>query len=161
MDALPKSRLLQFVERAFALAHRAVSRFSTRYSRKRFTLRQHVVLFCLKDKKPTTCRDLVDEPIEMPRICETLNLDVIPAPSILCKAFTRLELAVCRVLLNASLADLPLNGVTGIDTSGFERTHASAQYTRRTNFAIQQLETMLHPVHNHLLDTFIVIDVII
>jgi hypothetical protein len=82
MDFLPKSRLLRFVERAVVLARRAVSRFSSRYSRKRFTLRQHVVLLCLKVKKTTTYRDLVD----------VLNLDSIPAPSTLCKAFDRLEM---------------------------------------------------------------------
>jgi len=100
------------------LARRAVARFSTRYSRKRFTLRQHVVLLCLKVKKTTTHRDLVDELIEMPRIRDALDLDSVPAPSTLCKAFDRLEMAVWRVLLNISLADLPLNGITGIRCFG-------------------------------------------
>ncbi|WP_226043163.1 IS5 family transposase [Natrinema sp. DC36] len=143
MDALPKSRLLRFVERAMMLARRAVARFSTRYSRKRFTLRQHVVLLCLKVKKTTTYRDLVDELIEMPRIRDALDLDSIPAPSTLCKAFDRLEMAVWRVLLNVSLADLSLNGVTGIDASGFERAHASTHYTKRTNLTTRQLKTTL------------------
>jgi len=67
MDALPKSRLLRFVERAVVLARRAVSRLSTRYSPKRFTLRQHVVLLCLY-VKTTSYRDLVDELVEMLRI---------------------------------------------------------------------------------------------
>jgi IS5 family transposase len=125
------------------LARRAVARFSTRYSRKRFTLRQHVVLLCLKVKKTTTYRDLVDELIEMPRIRDALDLDSIPAPSTLCKAFDRLQMAVWRVLLNVSLADLPLNGITGIDASGFERAHTSAHYTKRTNLTIQQLKTTL------------------
>jgi IS5 family transposase len=125
------------------LARRAVSRFSTRYSRKRFTLRQHVVLLCLKVKKMTTYRGLVDEPIEMPRIRDALNLDSIPVPLTLCKAFDRLEMAVWRVLLNVSLVDLPVNGVTGIDTSRFERTHTSAHYTKRTNLTIQQLKMTL------------------
>jgi hypothetical protein len=97
------------------LARRAMTRFSTRYSRKRFTLRQHVVLLCLKVKKTTTYRDLVN----------ALDLDSIPAPSTFCKTFDRLEMPVLRVLLNASLADLPLNGVTSIDASGFERADAS------------------------------------
>jgi hypothetical protein len=44
MDALPKSRLLRFVEQAMTLVCRAVARFSTRYSRKRFTLGQYIVL---------------------------------------------------------------------------------------------------------------------
>jgi len=66
------------------LARHAVNRFSTRYSRKRSTFRQHVVLLCLKVKKTTTYRDLVDELIEMPRIREALTLDSIPPPSTLC-----------------------------------------------------------------------------
>jgi IS5 family transposase len=45
--------------------------------------------------------------------------------------------------LHPRLADLPLNGVTGIDASGFERAHASTHYTKRTNLTIQQLKTTL------------------
>ena len=52
-------------------------------------------------------------------------------------------MAVWRVLLNVSLTDLPVNGVTGIDASGFERAHASTHYTKRTNLTIQQLKTTL------------------
>ncbi len=52
-------------------------------------------------------------------------------------------MAVWRVLLNVSLADLPLSGVTGIDASGFERAHASTHYTKRTNLTIQQLKATL------------------
>ncbi len=47
------------------------------------------------------------------------------------------------MLLNVSLANLPLNGVAGVDVSGFERAHASTHYTKRTNFTIQQLKTTL------------------
>lgn len=38
-------------------------------------------------------------------------------------------MAVWRVLLNVSLADLPVKAVTGIDASGFERAHASTHYS--------------------------------
>jgi hypothetical protein len=41
-------------------------------------LRQHVVLLCLKVKKTATYRDIVDEPIEMPRIRDTPYLDSRP-----------------------------------------------------------------------------------
>ena len=103
MNPLPKSRLLRFVEQAVVLARRALARFSTHYSRKRFTLRQHVVLLCLKVKKTATYRDLVDEIIEMVRIRDALALNSILAPSTLCKTFDRLEMAVWRVPLNVSL----------------------------------------------------------
>lgn len=143
MDDLPKSDLLRFVERAVELASRVVARYSSKFSKKRYTLRQHVVLLCLKVKKTTTYRDLVDELIEMPRIRGALDLDSIPAPSTLCKAFDRLEMAIWRVLLNVSLADFQLDGVTAIDASEFERAHASAHYTKRTKLTIRQLKTTL------------------
>jgi IS5 family transposase len=143
IDDLPKSDLLRFVERTFELAQQVIARYSSKYSKRRYTRPQHVVLLCLKVKKTTTYRDLVDELIEMPRIRDALNLDSIPAPSTLCKAFDRLEMAVWRVLLRVSLVGLPLDGVTGIDASGFERAHASAHYTKRTNLTIQQLKTTL------------------
>lgn len=38
MQALPKSRLLRFVEEAFQLAHRAVARYSSKFSKQRYTL---------------------------------------------------------------------------------------------------------------------------
>lgn len=60
-------------------------------------------------------------------------LDSLPAPSTLCKSFDDLEMAVWRVLLNVSHAGLPLNGVTGIDASVFERVLTSAYYTKQTN----------------------------
>ncbi len=72
-----------------------------------------MVLLRLKVKKTATYRELVDELIEMPRIREALDLDSIPGPSTLCKAFDRLEMAVWQVLLNVSLADLSVSGVTG------------------------------------------------
>jgi hypothetical protein len=56
------------------LARRAVNRFDTHYSRKRFTLQQHVVLFCLELKKTTTYLDLFDElSFLLPREISNLN----------------------------------------------------------------------------------------
>ncbi len=89
--------------------------------------RQYVVLLCLKVKKTTTYRDLVDELIEMPRIRDALNLGSIPASSTLCKVFDRLEMAVWRIMLNVSLADVPLNGVTCTSS----RSDFSSTFPRR------------------------------
>jgi len=75
MEALPKSRLLRFVEQAMYLARRAVSRYSSKFSKRRYTLHQHIVLLCLKVRKNTTYRMLLDELIEMPRIRSALNLE--------------------------------------------------------------------------------------
>lgn len=98
IESLAKSRLLRFVERAVVSARRAVPRLSARYSWKRFTLRQHVIMPCLRVKEATTYRDFVDELIEMPHIGESPGLDSISTPSTLCKAFDGLKMADWRVL---------------------------------------------------------------
>jgi IS5 family transposase len=143
MQTLPKSRLLRFVEEAFQLAQRTVARYSSKFSKQRYTLHQHIVLLCLKVRKDTTYRTLLDELIEMPRIRSAINLTELPSPSTLCKAFDRLDMAVWRVLLNLSVSLLPTNGVAGIDASGFDRNHASKHYTKRTKLTIQQLKVTL------------------
>ena len=143
MKTLPKSRLLRFVEQAYHLARRAVARYSSKFSKRRYTLHQHIVLLCLKVRKNTTYRTLLDELIEMPRIRNAINLDELPSPSTLCKAFNRLDMAVWRVLLNLSVRLLPTNGVVGIDASGFDRSHASKHYTNRTRLTVQQLKVTL------------------
>jgi len=143
MQTLPKSRLLRFVEQAFHLARRAVARYSSKFSKRRYTLHHHIVLLCLKVRKNTTYRDLLDELIEMPRIRNAIGLEELPSPSTLCKAFNRLDMAVWRVLLNLSVTLLSTNGVVGIDASGFDRSHASKHYTKRAKLTIQQLKVTL------------------
>ncbi len=110
------------------LARRAVARYSSKFSKRRYTLHQHIVLLCLKVRNNTTYRTLLDELIEMPRIRRAINLDELPSPSTLCKAFNRLDMAVWRVLLNLSVTLFPTNGVVGIDASGVDRSHASKHH---------------------------------
>lgn len=142
-NELPKSDLLRFTEQAFELAKQVVPQYSSKFLKRIYTLRQHVVLLCLKVKKVTTYRALVDELIEMPRIRAAIGLDRIPHPSTLCKAFDRLSMTVWRVFLRMSVEVLPLNGITGIDASGFERSYASKHYTKRTGLKIRNLKTTL------------------
>ena len=143
MDVFPKSQLFQFTEKEIHLARRAVSRYSSKFSKHRYTLPQHVVLLCLKIRKNTTYRGLLDELIEMPRIRRILGLTELSAPSTLCKAFNRLDMAVWRVLLTLSATLLPTSGVVGVDASGFDRSHASKHYTKRAELTIQQLKVTL------------------
>lgn len=79
----------------------------------------------------------------MPRIRRVLGLAELPTPSALCKAFNRLDMAVWRVLLALSAAQLPTNGVVEVDASGFERSHASKHYTKQAELTIQQLKVTL------------------
>jgi len=59
------------------------------------------------------------------------------------RRLTAFGMAVWRVLLNLSVTLLPTNGVVGIDASGFDRSHASKHYTKRTKLTIQQLKVTL------------------
>jgi IS5 family transposase len=52
-------------------------------------------------------------------------------------------MTVWRALLNLSVTLLPIDGVVGIDGSGFDRSHASKHYTKRTKLTIQQLKLTL------------------
>jgi hypothetical protein len=48
MKPLPKSQIFRFTEKAIYLACHAASRYSSKFSKHRYTLPQHVVLPCLK-----------------------------------------------------------------------------------------------------------------
>jgi hypothetical protein len=74
MKALPKSQIFRFTEKTIHPARRAVSRYSSKFSKHRYTLPQHVVLLRLKVRKNTTYRGLLDELIEGPRIRRALGL---------------------------------------------------------------------------------------
>ena len=143
MYALPKSQLLRFVDQAYHLARRAVARYSSKFSKRGYTLHQHIVLLCLKVRENTTYRTLLNELIEMPRIRSAIDPEELPSPATLCKAFNRPNMAVWRVLLNLSVTLLPTSGVVGIDASRFDRSHASKHYTKRAKLTIQQLKVTL------------------
>ena len=136
MQNISKSRLLRFVEEAYQLTLRAVARYSSKFSKQRYTLHQHIVLLCLKLRKDTTYRTLLDVLIEMLRIRSAINLTELPTPSTLCKSFNRLEMTVWRVLHTLSVSLLQTNGVAGIYASGFDRAHASKHYTQRAKLKI-------------------------
>jgi hypothetical protein len=136
MKPLPKSQILRFTEKAIRLIRRVVSRYFLKFSKHRYTLPQHVVLLCLKVRKNTIYRGLLDELIDMPRIRRVLVLAELPTPSTLCKTFYRLDMTVWRVLSTLSATLLQTSGVVGVDTSGFDHSHASKHYTKQAEFTI-------------------------
>lgn len=80
MQALPTSQLLGFVEPALHVARRAVPHYTSKVSKRRYTLHQHIVLLYPKVRKNTTYQMLLDELIEMPRIRSALELEELPSP---------------------------------------------------------------------------------
>ena len=94
MDTLPKSQICRFTEEMIHLARRAVSRYSSKFSKHRYTLSQHIILLCLKVKENTTYRTLLDEPIKMSCIRSAIDLTELPFSSTLCKAFNQFDMTV-------------------------------------------------------------------
>jgi len=143
LDKLPETELYRFAKEIKRLVARKVPRYSSKYSRKDYTLRQHAVLVCLKIKKEDTYREIADETIEMTRIRRELKLNKVPHPSTLCRAFNKLSMKTWRALLKLSMKKLDLSGVTGIDASGFDMSYASRHYTKRAEMKLSSLKTTL------------------
>lgn len=117
--------------------------YSSKFSKKTYTLQQHAVIICLKIREDKNYREVVEMLVEMPRIRKAIELDEVPHPSTLCKAFDRLRTRIWRSLLNATTELLELNGIVSIDSSGEERSRASRHYTKRVNLHIQELKVTL------------------
>ena len=140
---LRRTNIRKFAKAAYQLARRAVPEFSSKFSKRTYTQPQHVAILCLKIREKKGYDGVVDELSEMPEVREAIDLERVPGPSTLCKAFERLKLAVWRVLLKLTRGFFELNRIVGMDSSGEERSHASKYYTRRARLHIKELKVTL------------------
>ena len=116
------SKLIKFIVGLRREAGR-LPEYSSRFSRKDFTLRQHVVLLCLKAKLRQRYREFCEILALMPEVCSLLGLAKIPHWTTLDKAFLRLRNHVLAAMLQAEPS-----GFASIDATCFDRRHASKQY---------------------------------
>ena len=90
----------------------------------------------------TSYRMTIDLLKEMPQITGEIGLSKadLPSPSTLCKAFDRISMSVCRVLLrqSAQLHDPSRHGA--IDATFYERSAASRHYCQRISYRVQKLK---------------------
>jgi IS5 family transposase len=101
-----------------------------------------VSLHCLRIYLDTSSRMTIDLLKEMPQITGEIGRAEadLPSPSTLCKAFDRISMGVCRVLLrqSAQLHDPSEHGA--IDATFYERSAASRHYCQRTSYRVQTLK---------------------
>lgn len=101
-----------------------------------------VSLHCLRIYLDTSYRMTIDLLKEMPQITGEIGLSAadLPSPSTLCKAFDRISMSVCRVLLrqSAQLHDSSKRGA--IDATFYERSAASRHYCQRISYHVQKLK---------------------
>jgi IS5 family transposase len=101
-----------------------------------------VTLHCLRIYLDTSYRMTIDLLKEMPQITGVIGLKAadLHSPSTLCKAFDRISMSVCRVLLgqSAQLHDPSEHGA--IDATVYERLAASRHYCQRISYRVQKLK---------------------
>ena len=101
-----------------------------------------VSLHCLRIYLDTSYRMTIDLLKEMPQITREIGLEMadLPAPSTLCKAFDRIEMSLCRVLLRHSAQLHSPSDHAALDATFYERDQASRHYCNRTNYRVQKLK---------------------
>jgi len=131
------SKFIKFVKACCRQASR-LPEYSSKFSRKDYTLRQHVVMLCLKIKLKQRYREFSDLLQTMTVVQEILCLDKVPHWTTLDKAFLRLKNCVLAALLQVESS-----GFASIDATGFDRRHASKQYLNRCKMHIKSLKATL------------------
>lgn len=136
------SKIIRFVKALSRQAER-LPKYSSKFSRKDYTMRQHVVMLCLKIRTKQRYREFCEILALMPEIKDLLGLSKVPHWTTLDKAFLRLQNCVLAALLQAESS-----GFATIDATGFDRRHASKQYLNRCGMHIKSLKaTLLVDVH--------------
>ena len=90
----------------------------------------------------TTYRMTINLLTEMPQITREIGLKPadLPHPFTLCLAFDRIEMAVCRTLLQQSAELHDTGSIGAIDATFFERSPASRSYCNKTKYEVQDLK---------------------
>lgn len=139
------SKFIRFIETLVRQAE-SLPEYSSKFSRKDFTLRQHVVLLCIKVKTKQRYREFCEILELMPEIKRILDLSKIPHWTTLDKVFLRIKNTVLASLLQAECR------FASIDATGFDRRHASKQYLSRCRMHIKSLKaTFLVDVHSQMI----------
>ena len=136
------SKFIRFVDACVKQAEN-LPEYSSKFSRKDYTLRQHVVLLCLKIKLKQRYREFCEIIDLMPEIKQMLGLDKTPHWTTLDKVFLKLRNHVFAALLQTDCS-----GYVCIDATSFDRGHASLRYQIRCKLQIKSLKaTFLVDMH--------------
>ena len=119
------SKLIRFVKALLERVSR-LPEYSSKFSRKDFTMRQHVAMLCLKVKLKQRYREFCDVLALMPELLGLLGLEKTPHWTTLDKVFLRLKNCVLAIMMEAESS-----GFGSIDATCLDRRHSSKQYLIR------------------------------
>ncbi|MFZ3076943.1 MAG: IS5 family transposase [Candidatus Aenigmatarchaeota archaeon] len=141
-----ESRLKKFTSAVLGIAKKSMPEYSSKFSRKDFTLHQHCAMLCLKVRTKQKFRDFCDLLSEMTEICKLLGLEKLPHFTTLDKAFLRMRNSIFMILLYLSAGEAK---DCSIDATGFDRRYASKHYVKRAKMTLRSLKvTLLVNVEN-------------
>ena len=139
-------RLKKFTSAVLEIAKKSMPEYSSKFSRKDFTLHQHCAMLCLKVKTKQKFRESVDLLSEMTEICKLLGIEKVPHFTTLDKAFLRMRNSIFMILLYLSAGKAK---DCSIDGTGFDRRYASKHYVKRAKMTLHSLKvTLLVNVEN-------------
>ena len=141
-----ESKLKRFTSAVLEIARKSMPLYSSKFSRKDFTLHQHCAILCLKVKTKQKFRESVDLLYEMTEICNILGIEKVPHFTTLDKAFLRMRNSIFMILLCLSAGKAK---DCSIDGTGYDRRHASKHYVKRAKMTLHSLKvTLLINVEN-------------
>lgn len=129
------SKFIKFVLQCQRQAE-SLPEYSSKFSRKDYTLRQHVVLLCLKIKTKQRYREFCEILDVMTKIKALLGLDKTPHWTTLDKIFLKLKNSVLAALLQVESS-----GFASIDATTFDRSHLSLRYQLTCKRHIEGIKT--------------------
>jgi len=114
------------------LGDKGVPEYSSKFSRKDYTLHQHIVLLVLRSRERKTYRDFVEWLDVCDSIKIVLGLDKVPHYTALQKVADRLPPGLFEEILGyIGRLIVEDNCVVGVDGTGFSLQHSSRYYCKR------------------------------
>lgn len=134
--------LLDFVTECRRLAKQALGSRAGEPATGGFDRWVHVVIHCIRLEEQHTYRETANRLRYMSDIRAALGLDDegVPEFTTIYKAFDRFEMWVWRALLRCSASEHGPSGAVALDSTFFERGHASAYYRKRAGRSVETLK---------------------
>lgn len=141
-----ESKLKRFIRAVLEIAGKHMPLFSSKFSRKDYTVPQHITMLSFKVKTRQKYRETCDLLQEMPEICNILGIEKVPHFTTLDRAFLRLKNALFMILLIVSAGEAR---DCSVDATGYDRRYASKHYVKRAKMTLHSLKvTLLVNVEN-------------
>ena len=125
--------LLDLVETALCVAKQALGNRAGKPDLGGLAREAHIVAYCIRKEDGHSYAELVDRVSLMPGVCDRLGIhpDAPPDPTTFYHSFDRYAMYIWRALLRISAQQHPQSGYAALDSTFFDRGHASAHYLSR------------------------------